>query len=90
MSWRTRIAQWLNPPERMGVMVEQGKDGRWRWYAFSYAQVMIAQSPPDGFATAKQCKSAIGGLFLNGWRVSIRLVEYTPGPRDIPERQETS
>jgi len=85
MNWRTRLARWLLRPELLTVVLEQGKDGRWRWYAYSYAQVLTAQCPPEGYLSRPQCESVVRGLFGNGWRVSIRVEpEGTAGGRYIP------
>ena len=88
MNWRTRIAHWLLPRERLTVVLEEGKDGRWRWYAYTFAQVLVAQSAPDGHTTESGCASIVRKLFGNGWRVSVR-VEYpgTAGERYIPPRE---
>ena len=75
MTLRQRIADWLRPRERLTVHVEEGEDGRWRWYAHTYAEVLVAQCPPDGFPTETLCTSTVRKLFGNGWRVGIR-VEY--------------
>ena len=85
MNWRTRIAHWLLPRERLTVVLEKGKDGRWRWYAYSYCQVLTAQSPPDGYLSRTQCLGIVSGLFSNGYRVDIRTEpEGTAGERYIP------
>ena len=88
MGLRERIAHWLLPRERLTVVLEEGKDGRWRWYAYTFAQVLTAQGPPDGYATEPGCARVAKQLFGAGWRVSVR-VEYpgTAGERYIPPRE---
>lgn len=79
MNWRTRLAHWLHPRERLTVRIEECDDGRWRWYAYTYAQVQVASCPVDGYQTESLCASVAKKLFRNGWRVSVS-VEYRGTP----------
>ena len=79
MGLRQRIARWLLPRERLTVVIEEGKDGRWRWYACTYAQVQVAVCPVYGYPTESLCANVARKLFANGWRVSVS-VEYQGTP----------
>ena len=44
----------------MNCKIEQGKGGRWRWYAYDDDERLAASGPVQGYATREHAAKALG------------------------------